>query len=83
MAYNIMRANTLHIFTRLLAFPFSKICQKVTLNMKQGMKNKNHLRKALLGFGMALSLNYVYAIEDETIRNLKFLMGKEINALRA
>jgi hypothetical protein len=78
-----MRANTLHIFTRLLVFPFSKIYQKVTLNIKQGIKNKNHLPKVLLGFGITFSLNYVYAIEDETIRNLKFLMSKEINALRA
>lgn len=36
-----------------------------------------------MGFGLAFSLNYVYAIEDETIRNLKYTMGKEINALRS
>ena len=40
-------------------------------------------RKILLGCGLMLSLGFVSAIEDETIRNTRAIMNRQISELRS
>lgn len=82
-SYNVMRVKSLHLFTRLIATSFNKIHHTLVHNLREQLRHKNHVRKVLVGLGLALSLNQIYAIEDEAIRSLKYTMGKEINALRS
>ena len=77
-----MRVKSLYVCTRLIAASFTKMHSKLH-NLTKNTHTKHHLRNFLVGVGFAVSLNYVYAIEDEAIRNLKYTMGKEINALRS
>ena len=38
--------------------------------------------KLALGCGLMLSFGYVHMIEDETIRNLKNIMARQVNLLK-
>lgn len=56
------------------------------LNFKHILSRANlnsHLQRAfLMGTGLIISLGYVFAIQDDSIRNLRSLMNKEISSLR-
>jgi hypothetical protein len=76
-----MRVQSLHLCTRLLTH-LTHLTRKFH-PLTQLTRKGNIARNLLIGVGFAVSLNYIYAIEDETIRSLKYTMSKEINALRS
>ena len=58
-----------HSFSTVKALPFKPV--------------KNNIwGKLALGCGMLLSLGYVHMIEDETIRNIKSIMSRQVSLLK-
>ena len=46
-------------------------------------RNMNFKSSLIVGCTLLMGLSYINAIEDETIRNLKSIMNRQINQLRS
>ena len=75
-----------HSRTILQRFCYQSLRKIATVKIHNKLNNLNKsalFRKIALGCGVALSINYVYGIEDDTIRTVKSLMQRHVNQLRS
>jgi len=69
--------NNIKSYSRILKRSFQKSFCTIKPNILLiNRTNPIWIKNLTIGFGLLLSFNYIYAIEDDAIRQLKSLMNK-------